>query len=84
MQRAYLALIYIEYTAVQYSMLELNNTRHTAFQRKDTKELDNGCHSHTSTAIEYIDLPINFVDEFISMKSEQNWVSDVEVETICR
>jgi hypothetical protein len=52
--RAYLALIYIKHTAVQYSMLELNNTRRTAFQCKDNKEFDNGCHSHTSTTIKYI------------------------------
>ena len=64
-------------------MLELNNTRHTAFQRKDTKELDNGCHSHTSTAIDYIDLPINFVDGIIPMNTEQSLVSDIEVKTVC-
>ena len=54
-------------------MLELNNTRHAAFQHKDTKELDNGCHSHTSTTIKYIDMQINFAKNgIIPMKSEQN------------
>ena len=63
-------------------MRELNNTRRAAFQCKNTKELDNGCHSHTSTTIKYIDMQINFAKGIIPMKSEQKlWVSDVEVET---
>ena len=61
-------------------MLELNNTRHAAFQHKDTKDLDYGCHSHTSTAIEYINMQINFANGIIPMKSERNWdfIQDIE------
>ena len=49
-------------------------------KRKDTKELDYGCHSHTSTAIEYINMQINFANGIIPMKSERNWdfIQDIE------
>ena len=44
--------------------------------------MNNDCYSPTSTAIDYIELPINF-EGTIPSYSEQGLVSDIEVETVC-